>query len=144
MCSMKSHKRKWPATRLLAAAANVRSGKNVTAKAEPSTVTSVGATSAPIVAEVAAAATPDIVIQIYIDADGCPVKDQVFKVAARYKIKVFVVANQYQKIPSGPLIEMSVVSGGFDAADDWIVEQVTAQDIVVTSDILLADRCIKK
>ncbi len=83
-------------------------------------------------------------IQVYIDADGCPVKDEVFKVAARYKIKVFVVANKYQNIPVDPLIEMRVVSGGFDAADDWIVEQVTPQDIVVTSDILLAERCVKK
>lgn len=83
-------------------------------------------------------------IQIYIDADGCPVKDEVFRASARYKIKVFVVANKYQNIPINSLIEMKVVSGGFDAADDWIVEQVTAQDIVVTSDILLAERCVKK
>jgi uncharacterized protein YaiI (UPF0178 family) len=83
-------------------------------------------------------------IQIYIDADGCPVKDEVYKVAARYKIKVFVVANRYQNIPVDALIEMQVVSGGFDAADDWIVEQVTASDIVVTADILLAERCVKK
>lgn len=83
-------------------------------------------------------------IQIYIDADACPVKEETFKVAARYKLKVFVVANNYQKIPADPLIEMSVVSGGFDAADDWIVEQVTPKDIVVTSDILLAERCVKK
>ena len=83
-------------------------------------------------------------IQIYIDADGCPVKDEVFKAASRYKIKVFVVANKYQNIPIDPLIEMSVVSGGFDAADDWIVEQATPHDIVVTSDILLAERCVKK
>lgn len=83
-------------------------------------------------------------IQIYIDADACPVKDEVFKVAARYQIKVFVVANKYQNVPIEPLIEMTVVTGGFDAADDWIVEQVTPFDIVVTSDILLAERCIKK
>lgn len=83
-------------------------------------------------------------IKIYIDADGCPVKDEVFKVAARYKITVFVVANKFQNVPVDPLIEMKVVSGGFDAADDWIVEQITAIDIVVTSDILLAERCVKK
>lgn len=83
-------------------------------------------------------------IQIYIDADGCPVKDEVFKVASRYKLKVIVVANKYQNVPLDPLIEMKVVSGGFDAADDWIVEQVTPHDIVVTSDILLAERCVKK
>jgi len=84
------------------------------------------------------------VIQIYIDADGCPVKNEVFKVAARYRIKVFVVANKYQNVPMDPLIEMSVVAGGFDAADDWIVEHITPKDIVVTSDILLAERCVKK
>jgi uncharacterized protein len=83
-------------------------------------------------------------IQIYIDADGCPVKDEVYKVAGRYKLKVFVVANKYLNVPLDPLIEMKVVSGAFDAADDWIVEQATARDIVVTTDILLAERCVKK
>ena len=83
-------------------------------------------------------------IKIYIDADACPVKNEVYKVAAHYKLKVFVVANTYQTIPNDALIEMTVVSGGFDAADDWIVEQVTPHDIVVTSDILLAERCVKK
>lgn len=83
-------------------------------------------------------------IQIYIDADACPVKDETYKVAARYQIKTFVVANQYQKVPPNPLIEMKVVSGNFDAADDWIVEQVSDCDIVITADILLADRCVKK
>ena len=83
-------------------------------------------------------------IQIYIDADACPVKDEVYKVAARYKIKTYVVANQYLNVPRDPLIEMKVVSGGFDAADDWIVENVTNHDIVVTTDILLAERCVKK
>lgn len=83
-------------------------------------------------------------IQIYIDADACPVKDETYKVAARYKLKTFVVANQYQNVPMDPLIELKIVSGDFDAADDWIAEQVTNQDIVITSDILLADRCVKK
>jgi hypothetical protein len=83
-------------------------------------------------------------IQIYIDADGCPVKDETYKVAARYQIKVYVVANKHLTIPPSPLIEMSVVSGKFDAADDWIVERITNRDIVVTSDVLLADRCLKK
>ena len=81
---------------------------------------------------------------IYIDADACPVKDETYKVAERYQIKTFVVANQYQKVPLSLLIELKVVSGNFDAADDWIVEQITSRDIVITSDILLADRCIKK
>lgn len=83
-------------------------------------------------------------IHIYIDADACPVKDETYKVAARYQIKVFVVANQYLNVPLDPLIEMKAVSGNFDAADDWIVEQVTDRDIVITADILLADRCVKK
>lgn len=81
---------------------------------------------------------------IYIDADGCPVKEETFKVASRYKIKVYVVANKYLNIPLDPLFEMTVVSGRFDAADDWIAERVTNRDIVVTSDILLAERCVKK
>lgn len=82
--------------------------------------------------------------RIFIDADGCPVKDEVYKVAARCKLKVFVVANKYLNVPLDPLIQMQVVAGNFDAADDWIVEQVTPKDIVVTADILLAERCVKK
>jgi uncharacterized protein len=83
-------------------------------------------------------------IRILLDADGCPVKDEAYKVAARYKIKVFVAANKYLNVPVDPMIEMVVVAKGFDAVDDWIVEQATTKDIVVTSDILLADRCVKK
>lgn len=83
--------------------------------------------------------------KIYVDADACPVKDEVYRVAERYKLQVLLVANQRQNIPFGnTLIEMVVVSGGFDAADDWIVEHSKADDIVVTTDILLADRCVKK
>lgn len=83
-------------------------------------------------------------IQIYVDADACPVKDEVFRVAKRHGLKVFVVANGRLALPRDPLFELVVVSGRFDAADDWIVEQVTAQDITITSDIPLADRCLKK
>lgn len=83
-------------------------------------------------------------IQIYIDADGCPVKEEVYKVAERYKIPVVLVANKAINIPLNPLIIMMVVSGGFDAADDYIVDHSHQNDIVITSDILLADRCIKK
>jgi uncharacterized protein YaiI (UPF0178 family) len=83
-------------------------------------------------------------MKIYIDADGCPVKDEVYKVAERYKLPVVLVANKKLKLPANPLLEMVVVSGGFDAADDWIVENSKANDIVVTADILLADRCVKK
>jgi uncharacterized protein YaiI (UPF0178 family) len=82
--------------------------------------------------------------EIYIDADGCPVKEEVYKVAARYKIKVHVVANKHLTVPIDPLIEMNVVGKGFDAVDDWIVEKITSQDIVVTADILLANRCVQK
>ncbi len=83
-------------------------------------------------------------LNIYVDADGCPVKSEIFKVAERYKMKVFVVANRAMGIPLDPNIEMIVVSGGFDAADDWIAEKTEQGDLVVTTDILLADRCLKK
>ncbi|OFZ19837.1 MAG: hypothetical protein A2Z20_09055 [Bdellovibrionales bacterium RBG_16_40_8] len=82
-------------------------------------------------------------LKIYIDADGCPVKDEVYKVAGRYQLKVFVVANKWLSIPIHSNIQLQVVSGGFDAADNWIVENIAAGDILVTSDLLLADRCIK-
>lgn len=81
---------------------------------------------------------------IYIDADACPVKEEVFKVADRHKLAVRVVANNSQRVPLSPLIEMVVVKGSFDAADDWIVENTAPNDIVVTADILLADRCVRK
>lgn len=82
--------------------------------------------------------------KIYIDADGCPVKDEVYKVAERYKLHVVLVANKALNLPLNPLLEMVVVSGGFDAADDWIVETSQKNDVVITADILLADRCVKK
>jgi uncharacterized protein YaiI (UPF0178 family) len=84
------------------------------------------------------------VIKIYIDADGCPVKEETYRVAERYRIQVVLVANKRLSLPPNPLLEMIVVSGGFDAADDWIVEKSQANDIVITADILLADRCVKK
>ena len=83
-------------------------------------------------------------LKIYIDADACPVKDETYKVAARYKLKVTVVANQYIGIPMDPLIEMQVVSGGFDAADDWIAENIERGDVLITSDLLLAERAVTK
>ncbi len=82
--------------------------------------------------------------KIYIDADGCPVKEETFKVADRYNLKVILVANKRLNLPSNPLLEMVVVAGNFDAADDWIVEKIQPNDIVITADILLADRCLKK
>jgi uncharacterized protein YaiI (UPF0178 family) len=82
--------------------------------------------------------------KIYIDADACPVKEEVYKVAERYKLTVVLVANSPIKIPLSSMINMIVVNGDFDAADNWIVENSQAGDIVITTDILLADRCIKK
>ncbi len=82
-------------------------------------------------------------IRIYIDADGCPVKDETYKVAERYQLPVIVVANHRIKTPQDPRIQMVVASTAFDGADDWIVSQVGAGDIVITADILLADRCVR-
>lgn len=83
-------------------------------------------------------------LDIYIDADGCPVKDETYKVAERYQLKVFVVANKYLNIPQDARVQMIVASSDFDAADDWIVEHAQKGDIVITADILLAERCVKK
>ena len=83
-------------------------------------------------------------IQVYIDADACPVKDEVFRVAKRHGLTVHVVANGRLNLPRDPLFRLVVVSGRFDAADDWIVEQITGEDIAVTADIPLADRCLKR
>lgn len=83
-------------------------------------------------------------LKIFIDADGCPVREETYKVAERYGLTVTLVANKHMSFPANGKTEMKVVSGGFDAADDWIVENVTSGDIVITADVLLADRCIKK
>ena len=80
---------------------------------------------------------------IYLDADACPVKEETYKVARRYGEKVFVVANASIGVPRDDLIELVVVRTGFDSADDWIVENATRGDIVVTSDIPLASRCLE-
>jgi len=81
---------------------------------------------------------------IYVDADACPVKEEVYRVARRYAIKVFVVANAPIRVPAEEIIELVVVRGGFDAADDWIAERLGAGDIAVTADIPLADRCLRR
>lgn len=81
---------------------------------------------------------------IYVDADACPVKDEVVKVAARHSLKTYLVSNGGIRPPADPLVQIIVVSEGSDVADDWIVEHIKAGDIVVTQDIPLADRCIKK
>jgi uncharacterized protein len=80
---------------------------------------------------------------IYIDADACPVKAEVYRVAERYGLKVYVVSNSYLGVPRSPLIELVVVSDSFDAADNWIAERAGAGDIVITADIPLADRSLK-
>jgi len=80
---------------------------------------------------------------ILVDADACPVKDEIYKVAWRHAVPVTLVSNQYLRIPDHPLIDRVVVSDGFDAADDWIAEGSDAAKLVVTADILLADRCLK-
>lgn len=81
--------------------------------------------------------------KIYIDADACPVKEEIYKVAKRYDMIVYVIANQYLKVPLDINIRMEAVSGDFDAADDWIAERAADGDIVITSDLLLAERCVK-
>jgi uncharacterized protein YaiI (UPF0178 family) len=80
---------------------------------------------------------------LYIDADACPVKDEAYKVAARYQLKTFVVSNAFMRVPVSPLIEQVVVGAGPDVADDWIAERVAPGDIVVTNDIPLAERALR-
>jgi uncharacterized protein len=81
-------------------------------------------------------------LHIYIDADACPVKDEVYKVAQRYQLEVTLVANSYMRIPGSDNIKLVVVDKGLDEADDWIAEQVEENDIVITGDIPLAARCL--
>jgi uncharacterized protein YaiI (UPF0178 family) len=81
--------------------------------------------------------------RIFIDADACPVKQETFRVAKRYDLTVTLVANSWLRTPADPRIRLEVVADGFDAADDWIVDRVEPDDIVITADILLANRCLK-
>ena len=83
-------------------------------------------------------------VRILVDADACPVKDEVYKVAWRREVPVTVVSNSPIRVPDHALIERVVVSDRFDAADDWIVEAADVKTVVITGDILLADRCLKK
>ena len=83
-------------------------------------------------------------IKLYIDADACPVKNEVFRVARRHGLKVYLVSNSEMRIPPDELIELIIVDEGFDAADDWIATHITETDIAVTADIPLAARCLKK
>lgn len=82
-------------------------------------------------------------MQILVDADACPVKEETYKVALRHEMPVLIVANSYIRIPEHRLISRKIVSDGFDAADDWIAEAAGPGTIVITADILLADRALK-
>jgi uncharacterized protein len=81
--------------------------------------------------------------RIYVDADACPVKDEIYRVAIRHELPVSVVAGQFIRVPQDPLIERIAAGSRMDAADDWIAERAGVDDIVITSDIPLASRCVK-
>src|SRR5437868_15068528 len=81
--------------------------------------------------------------RIYVDADACPVKDEIYRVAIRHGLPVSVVAGSFIRVPQDPLIERIAAGPGMDAADDWIAERAGPGDIVITSDIPLASRCVK-
>lgn len=82
-------------------------------------------------------------ITILVDADACPVKEEIYRVAERHEVAVVIVSNSPFRVPVHPLVSRVVVSDAFDAADDYIAERTSAHTVVVTSDILLADRCVK-
>jgi uncharacterized protein len=81
--------------------------------------------------------------RIYVDADACPVKDEIYRVAARHRLAVVVVAVGFIRVPQDPLIERVAAGGSPDAADNWIAERAGAGDIVITADVPLASRCVK-
>ena len=81
---------------------------------------------------------------MFVDADACPVKPEVYHVASRYRLDVTLVANSWMRVPNERWLALEIVGDGFDAADDWIVEHVQPHDIVVTADIPLASRCLKE
>ena len=80
---------------------------------------------------------------IYVDADACPVKDEVYRVAARHGVKTYVVSNSFMRVPRDPLIEAVVVPSGLDVADDWIAERANERSVVITADVPLAARAVK-
>jgi len=82
-------------------------------------------------------------VRIFVDADACPVKEEIYKVAWRRAVPVKVVSNAHLRVPDHPLIERVVVSDKFDAADDWIAGEADTRTVVITGDILLAGRCLK-
>ena len=83
-------------------------------------------------------------IEIFIDGDACPVKDETYKVAMRYGLKTYLVSNAFIQIPKHPLIERVIVEAGPDVADDWIAEQVQTGDVAITNDIPLAERVLAR
>jgi len=83
------------------------------------------------------------VTRLFVDADACPVKEEVYRVAERYGLQVYVVSNGWMNTRRAPFIEQVVVDAGPDVADDWIAERVGTGDVVITADIPLADRCLK-
>lgn len=87
--------------------------------------------------------TQETAIRIFVDADACPVKQEVYRVAERYGLKVYIVANSFMAVPRSDLIERVIVAEGPDIADNWIAERAGATDIVVTADIPLAGRCVR-
>tara|TARA_R110000787_G_scaffold8094_4_gene27085 strand:- start:5505 stop:5981 length:477 start_codon:yes stop_codon:yes gene_type:complete len=82
-------------------------------------------------------------VQIFIDGDACPVKDEIYRVAVRHGVPAVLVSNSYIRMPEHALLSRQIVTDGFDAADDWIAERAHAKSVVITADILLADRCLK-
>jgi len=82
-------------------------------------------------------------LEIFVDADACPVKDEVYDVASRHGVYVFIVANARMRVPKGAGVEMVLVEDGPDAADDWIAEHIRPADVAVTADIPLAARCLE-
>jgi uncharacterized protein YaiI (UPF0178 family) len=84
------------------------------------------------------------VLDIYVDADGCPVKEEVYRVARRYSLEVYVVSNRRINVPFEERIHAVAVGDAFDAADDWIADRIGEGDIAITADLPLADRCLKR
>jgi uncharacterized protein len=84
-----------------------------------------------------------VTVRILVDADACPVKEEIYRVAFRNEVAVSIVSNSHFRVPDHPLVTKVVVGDGFDAADDWIAEQSDVESVVITSDILLADRALK-
>lgn len=83
-------------------------------------------------------------LDIYVDADACPVKDETYRVAARYDLRVFIVSNSWMRTPEAGRVELVLVDDGFDAADDWVADRAEQGDVVITNDIPLAARCLKR